>query len=436
MAAAVASPVAVLMPGAAAGEWVLLRRPAAKPAAAGDDVLPGTPGDGATRQTFPSLEAAAVNLLPEEAFHLDLPLDYGLVQRLTLPAAEPDELEEMARIQLEKILPYPIEDVGIALQTIRSNENEAVLSVQAAPYERLLSLCQPLTSQGRWPLRVTLHAVAIASGVASGENSAFLYRAAGKIVLGICEEGRVSYLQALSGGTAEALGAELPAVFLGAELEGVPTDFQFLRLDERCADWLPVIQTALGVPVELFRAEPPAAMAPALDVPVDKDLSPTGWQVERQRVLRRVRLKHNILVGVGAYFAALLLAFLVVGVMKFQVHRLDVRLRDTNPEVEKIKAADSRWKTLAPSIDPKRSVTGTFEQVWSCLPPGDMVRLTLFDQKLESIEIQGEATNQAALDFTEKIKSRPELRSYRFQTSPPAVLSNGHTKFSIIGTHN
>ncbi len=418
----VPSPVTVLMPGVAAGEWILLRWPAGAP-------------EGATRQTFASLEAAAVNLLPEEEFHLDLPLDYGLVQRFALPSAEPDELEGMARIQLEKILPYPIEEVGIALQTIRRTETEVIVSAQAVHHDRLLSLCQPLTTHGRWPLRVSLHAVAIATGAAPGENSAFLYQAAGKVVLGVCEEGRMSYAQTLGSHTAEDLAGELPAVFLGAELEGVPTAFQFVRLDERCADWLPVIQAAVDVPVELFRAEPAPAMAAPANGPVEKDLSPSSWQVERQRVLRRARLKRNVLLGVGIYFGLLLLAFVVVGVMKLQVRRLDAKLRSTTPVVEKIKAADARWKSLAPAIDPARSVTGTFEQVFECLPPGDAVRLTLFDQKLDTIEIRGEATNQAALDFTEKIKARPELRGYTFLASPPVILPSGKAQFNIVGTH-
>lgn len=434
-----ASPVTVLMPGASAGEWVLLRRSAARASAIGpveaDEALAPAVGT-TTRQTFVSLEAAAVNLLPEEGFNLDIPLDFGLVQRFVLPSAEPDELEEMARIQLEKILPYPIDDVGIALQTIRRTESEAVLAVQAAHHERLLNLCQPLTAHGRWPLRVNFHALAITTGAIPGENTAFLYREAGKIVVGICEEGRLSFAQALSGETAEELAGELPAVFLGAELEGVPTAFQFVRLDDRCADFQAVIQAALGVPVEIFRAEPEPEIAAPLNSPLAKDLSPASWLVERQRVLRRVRLKRNILLGAGIYLGLLLVAFLFVGVMRFQVHRLDARLLSASPQVDKIKAAETRWKALAPAIDPSRSVDETFRQVWECLPPGDAVRLTLYDQKLDSIEIRGEATSQTALAFTEKIKNRPELREYRFQTSPPAVLPNGHAQFSITGTHN
>ena len=63
------------------------------------------------------------------------------------------------------------------------------------------------------------------------------------------------------------------------------------------------------------------------------------------------------------------------------------------------------------------------------------MRLTLFDQKLDTIEIRGEAINQAALDFTERIKNRPELRGYTFQATPPVIMQNGKAQFNITGTH-
>ncbi len=373
--------------------------------------------------------------MPGEAFNLDLPLDSGLIQRFVLPVAEPDELEEMARIQLEKILPYPIEEVGVISQMVDTGSRRRCWRWNDAAQTGCKTLCQPLTSQGRWPSHVSFHALAVAAACRRGENTALLYREAGKIVVGICEEGRLSFAQALEAADGEALAAELPGVFLGAELEGVPTTFQFVRLDERCAEWQPAIHAVLGVPVELFRAEPPPEMPAEIGKPVEKDLSPASWLAERQRVARRARVKRNVLVGTGIYLTLLAAAFLGLGVLKYRVKRLDTRLRETAPVVENIKAADARWKALAPAIDPARTAAETMYQVSECLPPGDTVRLTLFDLKLNTLEIRGEATNQAALDFTEKIKNRPELKGYRFQPSPPRPLPNGHAQFDIIGTH-
>ena len=108
---------------------------------------------------FASLDAAAANLQPAEPFVLALPIEMGLVQRLSLPAAEPSELEDMARIQLEKILPYPADSVGVVTQEISRDATDVVLAVETVYYDRLLALCQPLITRGR---------LAVAGGVPGG----------------------------------------------------------------------------------------------------------------------------------------------------------------------------------------------------------------------------------------------------------------------------
>ncbi len=79
----------MLAPGAAPGEWEL-SRPATKGSPAGTQLSLVVAAAAATRQVFPSLEAAAVNLVAAERFVLALPLEMGLIQRLPLPPAEPD----------------------------------------------------------------------------------------------------------------------------------------------------------------------------------------------------------------------------------------------------------------------------------------------------------------------------------------------------------
>ena len=175
----------------------------------------------------------------------------------------------------KRFLPYPIDDVGIALQTIRRTEYEAVLAVQAAHHDRLLDLCQPLTAHGRWPLRVNFHALAITTGAIPGENTAFLYREAGKIVVGICEEGRLSFRAGAQRGNRRGTGR---ASCLRYSWE---RNWKACRPRFNSCGWMSgapisksVIQAALGVPVEIFRAEPAPEIAAPLNSPLAKDLSP------------------------------------------------------------------------------------------------------------------------------------------------------------------
>ena len=421
---------AVLMPGAAAGEWELCRAASRTPLPP-DAIQSGVPG--ITRQVFATLDAAAANLQPAEPFVLALPIEMGLVQRLALPAAEPSELEEMARIQLEKILPYPADAVGMVTQEISRNETDVILAVETVYYDRLTALCQPLAARGCWPLRVVFQSLALAGGVAGGENSAFLYRENGRYVLGICENGRLGFAQALGASAVDDLAAELPAVLLGAELDGVPAAFSVLRLDAREGDAAAVLAAALNVPVAPFDT----AAAALASVPVgdrDGDLSPAQWRVERQRGERLARIRRRVLLGAAIYAGVLLLALLWLGMLKWQVRRLDARLEKLRPLATASQEGAARWKTLSPAVEWPRFLVETVNQVFECLPPGDSVRLTAFDQTERGIALQGEAPSPtAAVDFVEKLRARPELKLYHFEDSPPSPLPNGRARFRITG---
>ncbi len=404
---------AIVLPGAAAGSWEIVR-------------------SGAARQTYASLDAAAASLTPGDAFRLELPVDAGLIQRLSLPPAEPTELEEMARIQLEKILPYPAESVGMTFQVIETRETEALLAVEAVHYDRLLSLCQPLTSRGCWPLQVTFHALALAEAAAAPGTSALIYRENGKTILVVCENRRLSFAQSLgSHVTPDSLARELPAVLLGAELEGVSVGFSGARLDERCAELGPALEEVLQAPVEIISPESGQAEM------VKGDLSPSNWRAERLRSVRAARLQRRIWLGAGIYLALLALALVVVGVLKFQVSRLDARLAAGKPDQEFILATEQKWKNLAPAIQPSRFIAEVLMQVAECLPPNDVVQLTAFDLTPSTIAIQGEAPSPAAaVDFSEKLKARAELKIFRFDAAPPSSLSNGRARFNVTGRLN
>lgn len=403
---------AIVVPGAAAGEWEIIR-------------------SGAARQTYASLEAAAVALAPGEAFRLELPVDAGLIQRLSLPPAEPAELEEMARIQLEKILPYPPESVGMTFQVIESRETEALLAVEAVHHDRLLAICQPLTSRGCWPAQVTFHALALAEAGAPG-TSALIYREHGKTILVGCENRRLSFAQSLGAHvTPDTLARELPAVLLGAELEGVAVGFSGARLDERCAELAPALEEVLQAPVEII--SPEAGQAET----VKGDLSPPHWRVERLRSVRAARLKQRIWLGAGIYVGLLVLAFVAVGVLKFQVSRLDAKLSAGKPDQEFIIAAEQKWKTLAPATQPNRFLAEILLQVSECLPPNDAIQLTAFDLTPGTVAIQGEApSTAAAVDFTEKLRARAELKIFQFTAQPPSSLSSGRARFNVSGRLN
>ena len=421
-----AAPVALLMPGAAAGEWELCRT-----TGGGGAGSLSPEGLAVTRQVFGTLDAAAANLGTTEAFVLSLPVETGIVQRLTLPAAEPAELEEMARIQLEKILPYPVETVNVALQEVARTDAEVVVAVETVHQDRMLAVCQPLVAREHWPARVIFQALALAESTPGEGQAAFIYREAGRFVLGIGEGGRLSFAQALSGQTAEDLAAELPAVLLGAELEGVPTNFETLRLDAVVEDWSDTLQAVLNRRVVPF--DPGAAAQAAVSRGGDGDLSPASWRAERLRGARMARLRRRLLTGAAVYVGLIVLGFLWLGVLKFQVSRLDSRLDAARPLAAESKDADTHWRKLASAVQPSRYLVDVVQQIYECLPPNDSVRLTSIELT-RILDVQGEAPSPAAaVDFTDKLKASSALKPYHLEADPPKSLPSGRAAFRIKG---
>ena len=419
----------ILLPGPGPGQWELLRAPAPP--------VPGQAGDLRENQrrpgeVFVSLEAAALELVPGEPFVFEVPLELGLIQRFVLPAAEPAEIEEMARIQLEKILPYPADAVGLTFGEIARSETEVILAVEALHHDRLEILCQPLTSRGCWPARVLFHLRAVAAALGGiGGNAMFICGESGKFVLGIAESGRLSFAQALGGGSPAEIAAELPAVLLGAELEGLPAELTALRLDSRCAELRGALNISMGVPVEIFDAGVAAVPVAAAE---SGDLSPPGWRTERLRIAGQVRLKRRLMAAAGVYIGLLVLGVLALVALKIRLVWLESQNASVRPASEAAQAAELRWRNLGPAIDPSHYAIETLFQVSDCLPPGDSVRLTSFDASLDSINIQGEApTPAAAVEFTEKLKARPELRKFHLKSEPPAIVP-GHVRLRIGGT--
>ncbi len=408
--------VALLMPGRDPGEWLLCRR---TPAAALSDTSAGS----TTRQTFPSLEAAAANLSPLETFVVTLPIELGLVQRMALPTAEPSELDEMVRIQLEKILPYPAESVDMATQEISRTATDVTLAVESVHQDRLVELCQPLIARDCWPQKVAFHALLLAGSAPADETTAFIHREAGKYVLGISEGGRLSFAQSLSGRTAEELATELPAVLLGAELEGVPTTFVSVRLDEHAAEWKDTLAAALGVPVVFFDAEGAALLTAPRP---DGDLSPASWHAERERGERRARLRQRLRLAAAIYGGLLVFGFLLLGVRKIQVMHLDSRLAATRPSAAYSREANERWRVLSPAVEPGAALVEVMKNVVDCLPPGDATLLTSFDFNERGLSVQGEApSSTAAVEYTEKLKALPQLRTFHLEAEQPTLQANG-----------
>ena len=120
---------------------------------------------GGVERTVPSLAEAVAGLPAHARLELGLPCQSVVIERHKLPSTDRSELAGMLQLQLEKTLPFPVDDVTHGFEILAQSENESTVLTVAAPYAQLEQLCAPLREKGRTPERITLHALRIAAAL-------------------------------------------------------------------------------------------------------------------------------------------------------------------------------------------------------------------------------------------------------------------------------
>jgi len=388
--------------------------------------MPGAePGLFEPRVVMSMAEAVAA-LPPQSRVHLALPVSAVFFERMRLPSTNPDELLGMMRLQLEKTLPYPVEEVASDVVIVESGETESVVVAVALNTAHLDALSAPLRTAGCLPEKITVHAMHLASACSKTGIDLLVYKEEEKSVVVITENGKIGFVQTLAATGIEEVPRELPQVLLGAELEGVPVTFTRVRLDPECAGIREELGVQLGVPVEVIAPDAPLE-EPAMN------LFPAAWQGALAAAERSANLKARLITAGAVYLAIILGALGYLIWMNGKVAALDAKLRAMQPEVASIQARSEKWNALAPAIDPSRYTVELLYQIQKSLP-SDSIRITQFDQNIGQFTIEGEApTAGLAVEYGEQLKANPELKDFHFEVAPPAILPNEHAQFRIFG---
>ncbi len=353
---------------------------------------------------------------------------YGVYERLTLPAIDPEELAGMVRLQFEKSLPYPLEETSCGFQILSQTGHPAPQTTLLAfgmHHPALAALCAPLLERQREPQRLTLWAMHLAAQAPAGEVACGLWREEERLVFGIFENARLGFIEVLNVPESELLAA-LPRILMSAEMAGAPPAFQSVYLDRSLSALSPSLGSLLGTPVhelELQGAEPREPI----------DLTPEPWRAEQ---LRRSRMRQwrSRLIGVGAVYAALLvLGLLWIGLQSARLNALCKQAVAMQPQVDGILDEQTRWRNLSPAIERERYALEILFAAFQSLPSPE-TRITQFDLAREQFMVEGEAPNaQAAIAVAEKLKAQPALGGYRIESGQPVILPNEHAQFRIFG---
>jgi len=372
-----------------------------------------------------TLEEAVPLLSADDEFVLGLPVSSVMAQRFRLPSVDPAEFPDMIRLQIEKSLPFPADEVTSDFELIEQSENESVVSAIAISNDRLAELASPLLDRGYIPRQVTVYAAQRASTYAPKGNALLIYPEGEMLVYAMTENGKLSLARAIER-NGDQLETELPQLRLSAELQGIDASFPNVLLDETCYELRDAVQGILASPTEIVGIELPPA-------PVKLNLLPESWRRRRLQLVRQVEWRKRIAWIGGAYVGAIVLLFAYLGLVRFQVGRFDRRIAHDAPETEFVRATEARWQALAPAIDLHYSPVEILQHLFESLPSAD-VRITTYNQSARQISVDGEANTAAlAYEFIDKIKKNPDLRTFQFDMAAPRILPNNHAQFRLEG---
>jgi hypothetical protein len=373
-----------------------------------------------------TLEEAVPLLAATDDFVLGLPVSAVLAQRFRLPSADPAEFPEMIRIQIEKLLPFTADEVTTDFELIEQNESESVVSAVAIRNEQLAEMASPLLERGYIPRQITVYAAQRASTHAPTGSAVLIYPEGETLVYAVTENGKLSLTRVFEGGNGEQLQIELPQLRLSAELQGIDASYPNVLLDETCYELRDTVQGILSSPTEIVGIELPPA-------PVKLNLLPESWRRRRLQSIRQAEWRRRLVWIGGAYGALILLLLAYLGLLRFQIARLDQRIAHDAPETEFVRATDAKWKALSPAIDAQYYPVEILLHLFESLPSAD-VRITAYNQSARQISVDGEADTAAlAYQFIEKVKKNPDLRTFQFDMAAPRILPNNHAQFRLEG---
>src|SRR5437763_11102760 len=168
-----------------------------------------------------TLEEAVPLLSSDDEFVLGLPVSAVMAQRFRLLSVDPAEFPDMIRLQIDKSLPFPVDEVTSDFELIEQSENESVVSAIAISNERLAEVASPLLERGYIPRQITVYAAQRASTHAPKGNAVLIYPEGETLVYAVTENGKLSLARVFEGGNGDLLQRELPQLRLSAELQGI-----------------------------------------------------------------------------------------------------------------------------------------------------------------------------------------------------------------------
>ena len=394
---------------------------------------------GGKAQSSPTLDGALALLPARVPLHFALPAPMALLERLTLPSTDREELSGMVQLQLEKTLPYPVDEVTSDFEILHAEETESTVLSTSVHIPGLETLCEPMKTRQRLPEKISIFAQHVAAACPADETVLAVWQEQDQLAIAICENARLSWVDTLTGTDADTLRDDLSRALLSAEMEGVPANFSRVLLGSESPELESALRESFEVPVETLMLDRALPEPPT-------NLVPSSWVSEVRRFENREHLRQRLTWAAMAYLVLIAFAFLYLAWMKRQVQQVDAKVAEMQPQVEAVARMQARWRVLRPAIDKElytvevlrvvqEQVRVLHEKVKSA-----NLTITLFEYSQAgdgtwSFTVAGEAPEaKLVIAFAEELQKAPELKPWKVVKRPEdTFLPDGRVQFRIVG---
>lgn len=385
---------------------------------------------GSEKKSFPTLEEAAAHMSSGGRITVALRTSRVLYGRFSLPSTEPGEVESMAELQLEKTLPYPIEETATESRIISTDETSAISVSQVVRSAAVEEEFNALTARGVLPDELILFPSAVAATGPSTGTVVSFFAEGPDVAMVISENGKVSFAQTLVGTENTAWDSNIAQWMFAAEIAGISLRDAPIRLEQGLDVLELPISAGFGKTPERF------TIAPPFNTPAAAKLTPYSWEQGRAQRRRKGLLRKQLALVVGAYLALIIGVVIFLVVLRLRVNNVEKQVAQVLPLTQHIQKSTTLWESLAPAVDYRRQPLEVLLRLYDSRPSDDLL-ITNFDHTAPpdgpgNIVVRGEAPSlEQAYQFVESLKAQENF-PYRLENEQPAPAGEKF-QFQISG---
>lgn len=346
-----------------------------------------------------------------------------LMRVMELPSVEEDEITDMVGFQIDKISPFPQEQLAISHEVLRQTEETSLVLMAAAKRNCIDTLGDTFETKG-----IRVHGIdARVLGwmklmedeghVSSDQCEIFIIDDHIDFSLVVIDSGTPIAFRMLDTpdadtNTVEALAGEIGYTLTTLETERdlpAPAAIHFWSRDELAEDVRAKLSEKSGIPVH---HHPLLSLPPLSEGIVRRTLAggsrielvPREW-IEHERRMQLRRQFTLISSSIAAVWVAVLLIFYTIyKVRDVRLNRVEKRLAAIEPAARQSLENRQKLKALKVYTDRSDSALECMREVTRLLPPGNIEFASYNYKKGKGVTLRGSAgTDESVYDFFESL---------------------------------